>query len=59
MWFYIWNDKPDWYPIPTRNPTGTGINFYPQVLVRVQISTRNLFAGGRVIGLPDPTRYHP
>jgi hypothetical protein len=59
MWFYIWNDKPDWYPIPARNPMGTGINFYPQVLVRVQIFTRNLFAGGWVIALPDPTRYHP
>jgi hypothetical protein len=36
------------------NPTGTGMNFYPWVRVRVQISTRNLFAGGRVIALSDP-----
>jgi hypothetical protein len=35
------------------------MNFYPQV--RVQISTRNLFADGRVIALPDPnpTGCHP
>jgi hypothetical protein len=35
------------------------MNFYPWV--RVQISTRNLFAGGRVITLsdPNPTRCHP
>jgi hypothetical protein len=41
---------------------GTGYdNFYPRVWVRVQISTRSLFAGGRVIALPDPnpTRCHP
>jgi hypothetical protein len=48
----MWNDKPDGYPIPARNPMGTGMNFYTRV--RVQISTRNLFAGGRVIALPDP-----
>jgi hypothetical protein len=48
------NDKLDGYPIPVRNPmgTGTGMNFYPWV--RVQISTRSLFADGRVIALPDP-----
>jgi hypothetical protein len=61
MWFYMWNDKPDGYPIPAQNPTGTGMNFYPWVWVRVQISTRSLFASGRVIALPDPnlTRCHP
>jgi hypothetical protein len=48
----MWNDKPDGYPIPARNPTGTGMNFYPWV--RVQISTRSIIAGGRVIALPDP-----
>jgi hypothetical protein len=50
----MWNDKPDGYPIPAWNPTGTGtgMNFYPWV--RVQISIRSLFAGGRVIALPDP-----
>jgi hypothetical protein len=48
----MWNDKPDGYPIPARNPTGTGMNFYQWV--RVQISTRSLFTGGRVITLPDP-----
>jgi hypothetical protein len=48
----MWNDKPDGYPIPARNPTGTGMNFY--LWVRVQISTRSLFAGGRVITLLDP-----
>jgi hypothetical protein len=57
----MWNDKPDGYPIPARNPMGTdmGMNFYPWV--RVQISTRILFASGRVIALPDPnlTRCHP
>jgi hypothetical protein len=57
----MWNDKPDGYPIPARNLMGTdtGMNFYPWVWV--QISTRNLFAGGRVIALPDlnPTRCHP
>jgi hypothetical protein len=46
---------------PRQNPigTGTGMSFYPQV--RVQISTCNLFAGGRVIALPDPnpTCCHP
>jgi hypothetical protein len=43
----------------TRNPMGTGMNFYPRV--RVQISIRNLFTGGRVIAIPDlnPTRCHP
>jgi hypothetical protein len=41
--------------------TGTGMNFYPWVRVRVQISTHSLFAGRRVIALPDPnsTRCHP
>jgi hypothetical protein len=57
----MWNDKPNGYPIPAQNPTGmgTGMNFYPWV--RVQISTRSLFAGGRVITLPglNPTRCHP
>jgi hypothetical protein len=49
----MWNEKLDGYPIPARNPTGTGtgMNFYPWI--RVQISTRSLFAGGRVIALPD------
>jgi hypothetical protein len=59
----MWNDKPDGYPIPARNPTGMGMgmNFYSRVRVGVQISTRSLFAGGRVIALPDPnlTRCHP
>jgi hypothetical protein len=50
----MWNDKPDEYPIPDQNPTGTGMNFYPRIRVRVQISTHNLFTGGRVIALPDP-----
>jgi hypothetical protein len=58
----MWNDKPDGYPIPARNPMGmgTGMNFYPRIRVWVQISTRSLFAGGRVIALPNsnPTRYH-
>jgi hypothetical protein len=38
----------------TRYPMdmGAGMNFYPRV--RIQISNRNLFAGGRVIALPDP-----
>jgi hypothetical protein len=57
----MWNDKPDGYPIPAQNPMGmgTGMNFYPWV--RVRISTRSLFAGGRIIALPDPnpTRCHP
>jgi hypothetical protein len=37
---------------------GTSMNFYPWV--RVQIFTRSLFTGGRVITLPDPnpTRCH-
>jgi hypothetical protein len=48
----MWNDKSDWYPIPARNPTGTGMNFYPWV--RVQISTHSLFADGQVIAPPDP-----
>jgi hypothetical protein len=56
----MWNDKPDGYPIPAQNPMGmrTGMNFY--LRVRVQISTRNLFVGGRVIALsdPNPTRCH-
>jgi hypothetical protein len=57
----MWNDKPDGYPIPARNPMGTGMNFYPWVRVQVQISTRSLFADGRVITLPDlnPTHCHP
>jgi hypothetical protein len=59
----MWNDKPDRYPIPTQNLMGmdTGMNFYPWVWVWVRISTRSLFAGGRVIALPDPnqTRCHP
>jgi hypothetical protein len=40
---------------------GTGMNFYPRVRIQVQISTRSLFADGRVIALPDPnlTRCHP
>jgi hypothetical protein len=57
----MWNDKLDGYPIPTRNPTGTGtgMNFYSRV--RVQISTNNIFVGGRVIALrdPNPTRCYP
>jgi hypothetical protein len=57
----MWNDKPDRYLIPARNPMGTGMNFYPRVRVWVQIFTRSLFAGGRLIALPDPnpTRCHP
>jgi hypothetical protein len=61
----MWNDKPDGYPIPARNPmgTGTGTDFYPRVWVWVwvRIFTRNPFTGGRVIALPDPnpTRCHP
>jgi hypothetical protein len=41
--------------------TGTDMNFYPQVWVRVQISTRSLFVDGRVVALPDlnPTRCYP
>jgi hypothetical protein len=52
----MWNVKPDGYPIPAQNPIGmgTGMNFYPRVWVQVQISTRNLFTGGRVIALPGP-----
>jgi hypothetical protein len=50
----MWNDKPDGYPIPARNPMGTGMNFYLWVRIRVQISTRSLFTGGRVITLPEP-----
>jgi hypothetical protein len=40
---------------------GTGMNFYPRVWVQIQISNRNIFAGERVIALPDPnpTRCHP
>jgi hypothetical protein len=57
----MWNDKPDGYPIPTQNPIGTdtGTDFYQWVWV--QISTRNHFADGWVISLPDPnpTRCHP
>jgi hypothetical protein len=57
----MWNDKPDGYPIPAQNPMSTGTNFYPQVWIQVRISTRSLFAGGRVIALPDsnPTHCHP
>jgi hypothetical protein len=46
----MWNEKPDGYPIPARN-----------LRVRVRIFTHMLFAGGRVIALPDSnlTRYHP
>jgi hypothetical protein len=59
----MWNDKPDGYLIPARNPTGTGVgmNFYPWVWVQVRISTHSLFTDGRVIALPDPnlTRCHP
>jgi hypothetical protein len=57
----MWNDKPDGYLIPTRNPTGTSMNFYPRVWVRIQISICSLFADGWVIVLsdPNPTRYHP
>jgi hypothetical protein len=52
----MWNDKPDGYPVPARNPMGmgTGTNFYPHVWVRVRISTYGLFTGGWVITLPDP-----
>jgi hypothetical protein len=55
----MWNDKPDGYLIPDRNPMSTGINFYPWV--RVQISIHSLFTDGWVIALPDlnPTRCHP
>jgi hypothetical protein len=48
----MWNDKSDGYLIPARSLTGTGMNFY--LWVRVQISTRSLFADGRVITLSDP-----
>jgi hypothetical protein len=49
----MWNNKSDRYPIPTRNLTGTGMNFYPWVC--------RLFTDGRVIALPDPNliRCHP
>jgi hypothetical protein len=52
----MWNEKPDGYPIPTQNPmgTGTGMNFYPRVWVRVRIFTRSLFSAGWIIALPDP-----
>jgi hypothetical protein len=52
----MWNDKPDGYPIPARNPTNTGMgmNFYPRVWIRVQISTRSPFVGRRVIALSNP-----
>jgi hypothetical protein len=50
------NDKLDGYPIPTQNLMGTGMNFYPWIWV--QISTRNLFADGRVITLPDLNSTH-
>jgi hypothetical protein len=38
---------------------GTGTDFYSRVWVR--ISTRNPFADGQIITLPDPnlTRWHP
>jgi hypothetical protein len=45
----------------TQNPMGMGTDtkFYMRVWVRVQISTRSLFADGRVIVLSDPTLCHP
>jgi hypothetical protein len=57
----MWNDKPNGYLIPTRNPMGTGTNFYPQVWVWVRISIRSLSTDGWIIALPDPnpTRCHP
>jgi hypothetical protein len=47
----MWNDKPDGYPIPGRNPMSTDMdmNVYPWVWVCVQISTRGLFTDGRII----------
>jgi hypothetical protein len=47
----MWNDKSAGYPIPTWNPTG--MNFYPQLQIWVQIFTRSLFINGWVIVLPD------
>jgi hypothetical protein len=32
---------------------GTDMNFYPWIQVRIQISTRSIFADGQVITLPD------
>jgi hypothetical protein len=46
----MWNVKPDGYPIPVRNPTGTGTNFYPQPLY--------WWAGNCSTDL-NPTRCHP
>jgi hypothetical protein len=58
--FYMWNDKFEGYPIPVRNLMGTGtcMNFYPRVWVRIRIFTCNLFPNGWVINLSDlnPTR---
>jgi hypothetical protein len=34
--------------------TGTSMNFYLRVWVRIQIFTRSLFVGGQVIALPGP-----
>jgi hypothetical protein len=47
------NDKPGRYPIPARNSMGTATNFYSWVWVRVRITTRNIFASGQVIALPN------
>ncbi len=61
MWFlYVeWQTRrvPDTRP----KPDGYGYKFLPVGTGMVQISTRSLFAGGRVIALPDPnpTRCHP
>jgi hypothetical protein len=57
----MWNDKLDGYPIPVRNLTDTGMDFYPRVWVHVRIFIRNLFADERIIALPDPnpTCYYP
>jgi hypothetical protein len=57
----MWNDKPDGYLIPIRNPMGMGMNFYPWVYVWLQIYTSNLFIDGQLITLFDlnPTRCHP
>jgi hypothetical protein len=56
----MWNDKPDVYPIPARNPTGMGtdMNFYPRVRIRVQISTRILFTYEQIIILSDLNPIH-
>jgi hypothetical protein len=55
----MWNDKPDRYPIPVRNPIGIGTNFYLRVWVHVRIFTRSLLVDGRVIVLPDPLPFLP